>query len=99
MSCLLRLSIVTSLVVGVAGAGREKKLDPSREAVAKRVDVLRHVIVVGGRRPVLAQQRVQFAQGSRQRRKRTMTVSRNWRLTFGWDGEEAVDLDLEDYHG
>jgi proteic killer suppression protein len=28
-----------------------------------------------------------------------MTVSRNWRLTFGWDGEDAVDLDLEDYHG
>jgi len=28
-----------------------------------------------------------------------MTVSRNWRLTFGWDGEDAIELDLEDYHG
>jgi proteic killer suppression protein len=28
-----------------------------------------------------------------------MTVSRNWRLTFGWDGEEATDVNLEDYHG
>jgi proteic killer suppression protein len=28
-----------------------------------------------------------------------MTVSRNWRMTFGWDGENAVDIDLEDYHG
>ena len=28
-----------------------------------------------------------------------MTVSRNWRMTFGWDGEGAVDIDLEDYHG
>jgi proteic killer suppression protein len=28
-----------------------------------------------------------------------MTVSRNWRLTFGWDGDDAIDLDLEDYHG
>jgi proteic killer suppression protein len=28
-----------------------------------------------------------------------MTVSRNWRLTFSWDGEDAIDLDLEDYHG
>jgi proteic killer suppression protein len=28
-----------------------------------------------------------------------MTVSRNWRITFGWDGEDAVDIDLEDYHG
>ena len=26
-------------------------------------------------------------------------VSRNWRMTFGWDGEDAVDIDLEDYHG
>ena len=28
-----------------------------------------------------------------------VTVSRNWRLTFAWDGEDAVDVDLEDYHG
>jgi proteic killer suppression protein len=28
-----------------------------------------------------------------------LTVSRNWRLTFGWSGEDAVELDLEDYHG
>jgi proteic killer suppression protein len=28
-----------------------------------------------------------------------MTVSRNWRMTFDWDGEDAVDIDLEDYHG
>ena len=25
-------------------------------------------------------------------------VSGNYRLTFGWDGEDAVDVDLEDYH-
>ena len=28
-----------------------------------------------------------------------VTVSRNWRLTFGFDGQDAVDVDLEDYHG
>jgi len=28
-----------------------------------------------------------------------VTVSRNWRLTFGWDNEDAIDVDLEDYHG
>jgi len=22
----------------------------------------------------------------------------NWRITFGWDGADAVDVDLEDYH-
>lgn len=25
-------------------------------------------------------------------------VSGNWRLTFGFDGKDAVDVDLEDYH-
>jgi toxin HigB-1 len=25
-------------------------------------------------------------------------VTGNYRVTFGWDGEEAVDVDLEDYH-
>jgi toxin HigB-1 len=25
-------------------------------------------------------------------------VSGNWRITFGWDGRDAIDVDLEDYH-
>lgn len=25
-------------------------------------------------------------------------VSGNWRITFGWDGADAIDVDLEDYH-
>jgi len=25
-------------------------------------------------------------------------VSGNWRITFAFDGEDAVDVDLEDYH-
>jgi proteic killer suppression protein len=28
-----------------------------------------------------------------------VSVSPNWRITFGWDGEDAVEVDLEDYHG
>ena len=28
-----------------------------------------------------------------------ISISRNWRLTFAWSGEDATDLDLEDYHG
>ncbi|MFN3435584.1 MAG: type II toxin-antitoxin system RelE/ParE family toxin [Sphingomonas sp.] len=29
-----------------------------------------------------------------------MTVTRNWRLTFGINADDAlVDMDLEDYHG
>jgi toxin HigB-1 len=27
-----------------------------------------------------------------------LTVSRNWRLTFGWREMDAIDVDLEDYH-
>jgi proteic killer suppression protein len=25
-------------------------------------------------------------------------ASGNWRITFGWDGEDVIDVDLEDYH-
>jgi proteic killer suppression protein len=25
-------------------------------------------------------------------------VSGNYRMTFGWDGDDATDVDLEDYH-
>lgn len=27
-----------------------------------------------------------------------VSVSGNWRLTFRFEGEDAVDVDLEDYH-
>lgn len=29
----------------------------------------------------------------------SVTVSKNWRITFSWNGDNAVDVDLEDYHG
>jgi proteic killer suppression protein len=25
-------------------------------------------------------------------------ASGNWRITFGWEGQDAVEVDLEDYH-
>ena len=28
-----------------------------------------------------------------------VTVRGNWRITFGWSGKDATDVDLEDYHG
>jgi toxin HigB-1 len=31
-------------------------------------------------------------------RRWTLRVTGNWRITFGWDGADAVDVDLEDYH-
>ncbi len=27
-----------------------------------------------------------------------VSVSANWRITFGWDQEDAVQVDFEDYH-
>ena len=27
-----------------------------------------------------------------------VSVSGNWRITFSFDGEDAIDVDLEDYH-
>ncbi|MDO9382299.1 MAG: type II toxin-antitoxin system RelE/ParE family toxin [Hyphomicrobiaceae bacterium] len=29
----------------------------------------------------------------------SVTVTRNWRLTFEWDSEGPLNVDLEDYHG
>ena len=28
----------------------------------------------------------------------SVRVNGNWRITFGFDGEDAIDVDLEDYH-
>jgi proteic killer suppression protein len=25
-------------------------------------------------------------------------VNKNYRITFGWSGEDAIDVDIEDYH-
>ncbi|ACJ00162.1 type II toxin-antitoxin system RelE/ParE family toxin [Rhodospirillum centenum] len=31
-------------------------------------------------------------------RRWSIWVSGNYRITFGWDGVDAVDVDIEDYH-
>lgn len=28
----------------------------------------------------------------------SVRVTGNYRITFGWDGEDAIDVELEDYH-
>ncbi len=28
----------------------------------------------------------------------SVRVTGNWRITFGWDGADALDVDMEDYH-
>lgn len=32
------------------------------------------------------------------RRTWSLTITRNWRITFKIDGRDAVDVDYEDYH-
>jgi proteic killer suppression protein len=32
------------------------------------------------------------------RRRYAVDASGNWRVTFAWDGEDAVEVSLEDYH-
>lgn len=31
-------------------------------------------------------------------RRWSIRVTGNWRITFGWDGADAIDVDVEDYH-
>jgi proteic killer suppression protein len=31
-------------------------------------------------------------------RRWSIRVTGNWRITFGWQGNDAIDVDLEDYH-
>jgi len=31
-------------------------------------------------------------------RRWSIRVTGNWRMTFGWNGADATDVDLEDYH-
>ena len=28
----------------------------------------------------------------------SVTITRTWRITFEWDGEDAIRVDYEDYH-
>jgi proteic killer suppression protein len=33
-----------------------------------------------------------------ERNRFAVNASGNWRVTFGWDGVDAIEVDLEDYH-
>lgn len=39
-----------------------------------------------------------FFHGLRGENRWSIRVTGNWRVTFGWDGNDAVYVDLEDYH-
>jgi toxin HigB-1 len=75
--------------------------DGSRLSVQKP-DRLRHLLLalnVARSPEAMNQPGLRFhALKGRQRGRYAVNVSGNWRLTFGWDGLDAVDVDLEDYH-
>jgi proteic killer suppression protein len=33
-----------------------------------------------------------------QKERYSVSASGNWRVTFAWSGEDAIEIDLEDYH-
>ena len=39
-----------------------------------------------------------FFHALRGERRCSIRVTGNWRITFGWNGTDAIDVDLEDYH-
>jgi proteic killer suppression protein len=39
-----------------------------------------------------------FSHALRGERRWSIRVSGNWRITFGWEAADAIDVDLENYH-
>jgi plasmid maintenance system killer protein len=42
--------------------------------------------------------RLSLPRPARQTETLSMRVTGNYRITFGWSGENALDVDFEDYH-
>ncbi len=75
--------------------------DPAKLSVSniRRLDVILRALNAA-KRPEdmnVAGWRFHGLQG-RMKGRYAVDASGNWRITFGWDGRDAVDIDLEDYH-
>ncbi|MBF0563035.1 MAG: type II toxin-antitoxin system RelE/ParE family toxin [Alphaproteobacteria bacterium] len=66
---------------------------PNAERVGRMLAVLDNTI-----RPEDADLPGYRFHGLQGERRWSIRVSGNWRLTFGWDGSDVVDIDLEDYY-
>ena len=55
-------------------------------------------VLVGANRPEEANLPGNYFHALRGELRWSIRVTGNWRITFGWDGADAVDVDLEDYH-
>jgi proteic killer suppression protein len=75
--------------------------DPSRLSVRNPMRIRRILLALDvARRPeAMNQPGLRFhALKGRDKGRYAVDASGNWRITFAWDGEHAVDVDLEDYH-
>ena len=78
-----------------AGGGDASKLPVANAARIRRILVLLDEVTAPGDMNI-AGYRFHGLQGKPKRY--AVDASGNYRITFGWDGDDAVDVDLEDYH-
>jgi proteic killer suppression protein len=75
--------------------------DRSRLAVQKPERIRRILLLLdSASRPAdMAVSGMRFhALTGRDKGRYSVWASENYRITFGWDGEDAIEVDLEDYH-
>ena len=75
--------------------GRSRRIGPNFRAAAilildhlDAITDLKDCVGVRGFHPLTGNRRGTYA----------MTVSANYRITFGWQAPDVIDVDLEDYH-
>jgi proteic killer suppression protein len=84
-------------VLGDFAATGETRRLPAREHAARIGRII--ATLDAARRPSdMAVPGLVFHPLQGQRNRYAVRVSGNWRITFGFDGEDAVDVDIEDYH-
>jgi proteic killer suppression protein len=79
-----------------AETGDAAKLPVQKPDRVRRILVMLNAAVAPGQMDI-AGFRYHPLQGAHKGRY-AVWVSDNYRITFGWDGQDAIDVDLEDYH-
>lgn len=74
--------------------------DPRRLSVRQGADRIRRILTFldAAERPEDMNLPGFYFHGLHGESRFSVRVTGNWRITFGWDGVDAVDVDLEDYH-
>src|SRR4051812_17680211 len=74
--------------------GRADKLPASNDARISRMLRALHVAI----KPEDLNLPGYYFHGLQGQPRWSIRVTANWRITFGWDAADAIDIDLEDYH-